>query len=184
MPDPPLLGRRRIDTFVPQPPVPGPSLQGGRGSGDKEGQDGLRVHCEHGGAQGRALRQPEKRARCHLNAQCGNLENVRGVTLLNAALGLAACRGGCHRQIPHSGKKRPGAEPAAPRVRVKTQNGASMATPCFCRCFDLRAEDEYWNNLVLGTIGGTLEPDLITGLRLVDRAETLRSFCLREGKRY
>ncbi|CAJ1399689.1 unnamed protein product [Effrenium voratum] len=29
--------------------------------------------------------------------------------------------------------------------------------------------DEYWNNLVLGTIGGTLEPDLITGLRLVDK---------------
>jgi len=30
--------------------------------------------------------------------------------------------------------------------------------------------DEYWNNLVLGMVGGTLEPsDMITGLRLVDK---------------
>lgn len=30
--------------------------------------------------------------------------------------------------------------------------------------------DEYWNNLVLGTIGGSIEPaDMITGLRLVDK---------------
>mmetsp|Transcript_30 Transcript_30/g.39 ORF Transcript_30/g.39 Transcript_30/m.39 type:complete len:230 (+) Transcript_30:70-759(+) len=30
--------------------------------------------------------------------------------------------------------------------------------------------DEYWNNLVLGVIGGTIEPaDMITGLRLVDK---------------
>jgi len=30
--------------------------------------------------------------------------------------------------------------------------------------------DEYWNNLVLGVIGGTIEPDdVITGLRLVDK---------------
>mmetsp|Transcript_29938 Transcript_29938/g.79776 ORF Transcript_29938/g.79776 Transcript_29938/m.79776 type:complete len:229 (-) Transcript_29938:70-756(-) len=30
--------------------------------------------------------------------------------------------------------------------------------------------DEYWNNLVLGVIGGTIEPaDIITGVRLVDK---------------
>mmetsp|Transcript_37093 Transcript_37093/g.86345 ORF Transcript_37093/g.86345 Transcript_37093/m.86345 type:complete len:232 (-) Transcript_37093:87-782(-) len=30
--------------------------------------------------------------------------------------------------------------------------------------------DEYWNNLVLGVIGGTIEPvDMITGVRLVDK---------------
>eukprot|EP00929_Paragymnodinium_shiwhaense_P098963 TRINITY_DN604_c0_g1_i3.p2 TRINITY_DN604_c0_g1~~TRINITY_DN604_c0_g1_i3.p2 ORF type:complete len:130 (+),score=36.57 TRINITY_DN604_c0_g1_i3:222-611(+) len=30
--------------------------------------------------------------------------------------------------------------------------------------------DEYWNNTVLGMIGGTLEPsDIITGIRLVDK---------------
>ncbi|CAL1170656.1 unnamed protein product [Cladocopium goreaui] len=29
--------------------------------------------------------------------------------------------------------------------------------------------DEYWNNVVLGTLGNTLEPDMITGLRLVDK---------------
>ncbi|CAD7959690.1 unnamed protein product [Amoebophrya sp. A120] len=30
--------------------------------------------------------------------------------------------------------------------------------------------DEYWNNLVLGMIGGTIEPvDMITGVRLVDK---------------
>lgn len=30
--------------------------------------------------------------------------------------------------------------------------------------------DEYWNNLVLGMVGGTLEPsDMITGIRLVDK---------------
>ncbi|CAE7252442.1 NCBP [Symbiodinium natans] len=33
--------------------------------------------------------------------------------------------------------------------------------------------DEYWNNLVLGTVGATLEPiDMITGLRLVDKVTT------------
>jgi len=30
-------------------------------------------------------------------------------------------------------------------------------------------QDEYWNNVVLGTLGNTLEPDMITGLRLVER---------------
>jgi len=30
--------------------------------------------------------------------------------------------------------------------------------------------DEFWNNLVLGVVGGTIEPnDLITGVRLVDK---------------
>eukprot|EP00435_Cladocopium_sp_Y103_P005178 s728_g1.t1 len=29
--------------------------------------------------------------------------------------------------------------------------------------------DEYWNNVVLGALGNTLEPDMITGLRLVDK---------------
>lgn len=30
--------------------------------------------------------------------------------------------------------------------------------------------DEYWNNVVLGVVGGTLEPsDMITGIRLVDK---------------
>mmetsp|Transcript_35904 Transcript_35904/g.86431 ORF Transcript_35904/g.86431 Transcript_35904/m.86431 type:complete len:226 (+) Transcript_35904:44-721(+) len=30
--------------------------------------------------------------------------------------------------------------------------------------------DEYWNNLVLGMVGGTIEPlDMITGIRLVDK---------------
>lgn len=30
--------------------------------------------------------------------------------------------------------------------------------------------DEYWNNLVLGVVGGTIEPsDIITGVRLVDK---------------
>ena len=28
--------------------------------------------------------------------------------------------------------------------------------------------DEYWNNVVLGALGNTLEPDMITGLRLVE----------------
>mmetsp|Transcript_20978 Transcript_20978/g.49148 ORF Transcript_20978/g.49148 Transcript_20978/m.49148 type:complete len:231 (+) Transcript_20978:46-738(+) len=33
--------------------------------------------------------------------------------------------------------------------------------------------DEYWNNLVLGTLGNTLEPaEMITGLRLVDKVTT------------
>ena len=33
------------------------------------------------------------------------------------------------------------------------------------------SKDEYWNNVVLGTLGNTLEPaDMITGLRLVDWA--------------
>lgn len=33
--------------------------------------------------------------------------------------------------------------------------------------------DEYWNNIVLGMIGGTIEPaDMITGVRLVDKMTT------------
>ena len=30
--------------------------------------------------------------------------------------------------------------------------------------------DEYWNNLILGVVGGTIEPaEIITGVRLVDK---------------
>eukprot|EP00933_Yihiella_yeosuensis_P062174 TRINITY_DN65121_c0_g1_i1.p1 TRINITY_DN65121_c0_g1~~TRINITY_DN65121_c0_g1_i1.p1 ORF type:complete len:236 (+),score=32.29 TRINITY_DN65121_c0_g1_i1:78-785(+) len=36
--------------------------------------------------------------------------------------------------------------------------------------------DEYWNNLILGVIGGCLEPyDMITGVRLVDKLTVSRS---------
>ncbi|CAK8985838.1 Eukaryotic translation initiation factor NCBP (Novel cap-binding protein) (nCBP) (mRNA cap-binding protein) [Durusdinium trenchii] len=36
--------------------------------------------------------------------------------------------------------------------------------------------DEYWNNVVLGTLGNTLEPaDMITGLRLVDKVTGLKA---------
>jgi translation initiation factor 4E len=36
--------------------------------------------------------------------------------------------------------------------------------------------DEYWNNIVLGLIGGTIEPaDMITGVRLVDKLSQGRS---------
>merc|ERR1719221_1301659 len=32
--------------------------------------------------------------------------------------------------------------------------------------------DEYWNNIVLGMIGGTVDPyDMITGVRLVDKLQ-------------
>eukprot|EP00929_Paragymnodinium_shiwhaense_P098964 TRINITY_DN604_c1_g1_i1.p1 TRINITY_DN604_c1_g1~~TRINITY_DN604_c1_g1_i1.p1 ORF type:complete len:238 (+),score=66.21 TRINITY_DN604_c1_g1_i1:140-853(+) len=35
--------------------------------------------------------------------------------------------------------------------------------------------DEYWNNIVLGMIGGTIEPaDMITGIRLVDKLSLSR----------
>ena len=37
-----------------------------------------------------------------------------------------------------------------------------------------RQVDEYWNNLVLGMIGATIEPaNMITGLRLVDKLSGL-----------
>lgn len=36
--------------------------------------------------------------------------------------------------------------------------------------------DEYWNNIVLGMLGGTIEPaDMITGVRLVDKLGNRRS---------
>lgn len=36
--------------------------------------------------------------------------------------------------------------------------------------------DEYWNNIVLGMIGGTIEPsDMITGVRLVDKLNQTRA---------
>merc|ERR1719361_2593850 len=41
--------------------------------------------------------------------------------------------------------------------------------------------DEYWNNIVLGMIGGTIEPpDMITGVRLVDKlSQPARSAAVR-----
>jgi len=40
--------------------------------------------------------------------------------------------------------------------------------------------DEYWNNIVLGMIGGTIEPvDMITGVRLVDKLAQNRTASIR-----
>uniref|UniRef100_A0A7S1SFV6 Eukaryotic translation initiation factor 4E n=1 Tax=Alexandrium catenella TaxID=2925 RepID=A0A7S1SFV6_ALECA len=40
--------------------------------------------------------------------------------------------------------------------------------------------DEYWNNIVLGMIGGTIEPaEMITGIRLVDKLAQARSASIR-----
>mmetsp|Transcript_29964 Transcript_29964/g.95624 ORF Transcript_29964/g.95624 Transcript_29964/m.95624 type:complete len:239 (-) Transcript_29964:123-839(-) len=40
--------------------------------------------------------------------------------------------------------------------------------------------DEYWNNIVLGMIGGTIEPaEMITGVRLVDKLSQQRSASIR-----
>lgn len=40
--------------------------------------------------------------------------------------------------------------------------------------------DEYWNNIVLGMIGGTIEPaDMVTGVRLVDKLTQNRSASVR-----
>lgn len=40
--------------------------------------------------------------------------------------------------------------------------------------------DEYWNNIVLGMIGGTIEPaEMITGIRLVDKLTQARSASIR-----
>lgn len=40
--------------------------------------------------------------------------------------------------------------------------------------------DEYWNNIVLGMVGGTIEPEeIITGVRLVDKLSTARSASVR-----
>mmetsp|Transcript_30643 Transcript_30643/g.55990 ORF Transcript_30643/g.55990 Transcript_30643/m.55990 type:complete len:240 (+) Transcript_30643:73-792(+) len=40
--------------------------------------------------------------------------------------------------------------------------------------------DEYWNNIVLGMIGGTLEPaDMVTGARLVDKLGQTRAASIR-----
>eukprot|EP00493_Phyllostaurus_siculus_P018625 UN18919 len=37
--------------------------------------------------------------------------------------------------------------------------------------------DEYWNNIVLGIVGGTIEPaEMITGARLVDKRQQRNSF--------
>mmetsp|Transcript_46860 Transcript_46860/g.123788 ORF Transcript_46860/g.123788 Transcript_46860/m.123788 type:complete len:243 (+) Transcript_46860:88-816(+) len=40
--------------------------------------------------------------------------------------------------------------------------------------------DEYWNNIILGVIGGTIDPsDMITGVRLVDKLTQARSAAVR-----
>lgn len=40
--------------------------------------------------------------------------------------------------------------------------------------------DEYWNNIVLGMIGGTIEPaEMVTGVRLVDKLNQTRSAAVR-----
>jgi len=40
--------------------------------------------------------------------------------------------------------------------------------------------DEYWNNIVLGMIGGTIEPaEMITGIRLVDKLNQGRAVSIR-----
>merc|ERR1719329_2091575 len=40
--------------------------------------------------------------------------------------------------------------------------------------------DEYWNNIVLGLIGGTIEPaEMITGIRLVDKLNQTRTASIR-----
>jgi len=40
--------------------------------------------------------------------------------------------------------------------------------------------DEYWNNIILGVIGGTIDPsDMITGVRLVDKLMQNRSAAVR-----
>merc|ERR1712100_167740 len=42
------------------------------------------------------------------------------------------------------------------------------------------AIDEYWNNIVLGMVGGTIEPaEMITGIRLVDKLNQGRSPTIR-----
>mmetsp|Transcript_54398 Transcript_54398/g.102010 ORF Transcript_54398/g.102010 Transcript_54398/m.102010 type:complete len:235 (-) Transcript_54398:247-951(-) len=39
--------------------------------------------------------------------------------------------------------------------------------------------DEYWNNIVLGVIGASVEPDIVTGLRLVDKLQNKKGPHLR-----
>jgi translation initiation factor 4E len=40
--------------------------------------------------------------------------------------------------------------------------------------------DEYWNNIVMGLVGGTIEPaDMITGVRLLDKSTSGRNACIR-----
>jgi translation initiation factor 4E len=40
--------------------------------------------------------------------------------------------------------------------------------------------DEYWNNIAMGIMGGTIEPnDLITGIRLLDKSTATKSACIR-----
>ena len=40
--------------------------------------------------------------------------------------------------------------------------------------------DEYWNNIVMGLVGGTIEPrEMITGVRLLDKSTVGRNACIR-----
>jgi translation initiation factor 4E len=40
--------------------------------------------------------------------------------------------------------------------------------------------DEYWNNIVMGVLGGTIEPaEIITGIRLLDKSAGGRNACIR-----
>jgi len=40
--------------------------------------------------------------------------------------------------------------------------------------------DEYWNNIVMGVLGGTIEPsEIITGIRLLDKSTGGRNACIR-----
>lgn len=40
--------------------------------------------------------------------------------------------------------------------------------------------DEYWNNIVIGLVGGTIEPsEMITGVRLLDKSTVGRNSCIR-----
>jgi translation initiation factor 4E len=40
--------------------------------------------------------------------------------------------------------------------------------------------DEYWNNIVIGLVGGMIEPiDMVTGVRLLDKSTSSRNSCIR-----
>jgi len=68
-------------------------------------------------------------------------------------------------------------------IRPEWEDAANAAGGHFT--FQLKAVigggviDEYWNNIVLGVIGGSVEPDIVTGLRLVDKLGNKRQPHLR-----
>lgn len=105
-------------------------------------------------------------------------------------------RGRSSASTPMSGIRYDTAEEHHHRILIDPQScqfritlPASMSQPTFRPCRDQpwrcclplpfppvlpfvqpsEIQDEYWNNVVLGTLGNTLEPDMITGLRLVER---------------